>query len=37
MSKRQKKKAPVAKGEPEVEIISKVEYIYMKIPKPPPR
>ena len=28
MSKRQKKKAPVVKGEPEVEIITKVEYIY---------
>ena len=28
MSKRQKKKAPVAEGEPEVEIITKVEYIY---------
>ena len=28
MSKRQKKKVPVAKGEPEVEIITKVEYIY---------
>ena len=28
MSKRQKKKAPVAEGEPDVEIISKVEYIY---------
>ena len=28
MSKRQKKKAPAAKGEPEVEIITKVEYIY---------
>ena len=26
--KRQKKKAPVAEGEPEVEIITKVEYIY---------
>ena len=28
MSKRQKKKAPVAEGEPEVEIITGVEYIY---------
>ena len=28
MSKRQKKKALVVKGEPEVEIITKVEYIY---------
>ena len=28
MSKRQKKKAPIAKGEPKVEIITKVEYIY---------
>ena len=28
MSKRQKKKAPVAEGEPDVEIITKVEYIY---------
>ena len=28
MSKRQNKKAPVAEGEPEVEIITKVEYIY---------
>ena len=28
MFKRQKKKAPVAKAEPEVEIITKVEYIY---------
>ena len=28
MSKRQKKKAPIAEGEPEVEIITKVEYIY---------
>ena len=28
MSKRQKQKAPIAKGEPEVEIIRKVEYIY---------
>ena len=28
MSKRQKKKPPVAKGEPYVEIITKVEYIY---------
>ena len=28
MSKRQKKKAPVAKAEPEVEMITKVEYIY---------
>ena len=28
MSKRQKKKAPMVKGEPEVEIITKVEYIY---------
>ena len=28
MSKIQKKKAPVAEGEPEVEIITKVEYIY---------
>ena len=34
MSKRQKKKAPVVEGEPEVEIITKVEYI-TKIPKPP--
>ena len=28
MSKRKKKKAPVAEGEPDVEIITKVEYIY---------
>ena len=28
MSKIQKKKAPVAEAEPEVEIITKVEYIY---------
>ena len=28
MSKRQKKKAHVAEGEPDVEIITKVEYIY---------
>ena len=28
MSKRQKKKAPVAEAEPDVEIITKVEYIY---------
>ena len=28
MSKRQKKKAPVAEREPEVEIVTKVEYIY---------
>ena len=28
MSKRQKKKVPVAEGEPDVEIITKVEYIY---------
>ena len=28
MSKRQKNKAPVAEGEPDVEIITKVEYIY---------
>ena len=28
MSKRQKKKAPVAEEEPDVEIITKVEYIY---------
>ena len=28
MSKRQKKKAPVVEGEPKVEIITKVEYIY---------
>ena len=28
MSKRQKKKAPVVEGEPEVEIITKVEYSY---------
>ena len=28
MSKRQNKKAPVAEAEPEVEIITKVEYIY---------
>ena len=28
MSKRQKKKAPVAEGEPDVEIVTKVEYIY---------
>ena len=28
MSKRQKKKAPIFEGEPEVEIITKVEYIY---------
>ena len=29
MSKRQKKKAHVAEGEPNVEIITKVEYIYV--------
>ena len=28
MSKRQKKKAPVAEGELDVEIVTKVEYIY---------
>jgi len=28
MSKKQKKKAPVTEGEPDVEIITKVEYIY---------
>ena len=28
MSKRQKKKAPIVEGEPDVEIITKVEYIY---------
>ena len=28
MSKRQKKKAPIAEGEPDVEITTKVEYIY---------
>ena len=28
MSKRQKKKAPVVEGEPDVKIITKVEYIY---------
>ena len=28
MSKRQKKKAQVAEGEPKVEIITKVEFIY---------
>ena len=28
MSKRQKKKAPMVEGEPEVEIITKVEFIY---------
>ena len=28
MSKRQKKKASVAEGEPDVEVITKVEYIY---------
>ena len=28
MSKRQKKKAPIAEGEPNVEIVTKVEYIY---------
>ena len=28
MSKRQKKKAPIVEGEPEVEIITRVEYIY---------
>ena len=28
MSKRQKKKAHVAEGEPDVEVITKVEYIY---------
>ena len=28
MSKRQKKKAHVVEGEPDVEIITKVEYIY---------
>ena len=29
MLKRQKKKAPIAEGDPEVEIITKVEYIYV--------
>ena len=28
MSKRQKKKVPITEGEPDVEIITKVEYIY---------
>ena len=28
MSKRQKKKAPVVKEEPEVEVVTKTEYIY---------
>ena len=28
MSKRQKKKSPIAEGDPEVEIITKTEYIY---------
>ena len=28
MSKIQKKKAPVVEGEPEVEIITRVEYVY---------
>ena len=28
LSKRQKKKAPIVEGEPEVEIIARVEYIY---------
>ena len=28
MSKRKKKKVPVAEGEPDVEVITKVEYIY---------
>ena len=28
MSKRQKKKVPIAEGDPEVEIITKTEYIY---------
>ena len=28
MSERKKKKAPVAEGEPDVEIITKVEYVY---------
>ena len=28
MSKRQKKNAPLVEGEPEVEVITKVEYIY---------
>ena len=28
MSKRQKKKAPVVEEEPEVEIVTRVEYIY---------
>ena len=28
MSKRQKKKVPIAEGEPNVEIVTKVEYIY---------
>ena len=28
MSKRKNKKAPIAEGEPDVEIITKVEYIY---------
>ena len=35
MSKRQKKKAPVVEGEPEVEIITRVD-TYMNIPKLPP-
>ena len=34
MSKRKNKKAPIAEGELEVEIITKVEYI-MKIPRIP--
>ena len=28
MSKRQKKKAPVVEEEPEVEVVTKIEYIY---------
>ena len=28
MSKRKKKKAPIVEGEPDVEIVTKVEYIY---------
>ena len=28
MSKRQKKKAPMVKEEPEVEVVTKIEYIY---------
>ena len=28
MSKRQKKKAPIVEEEPEVEVVTKVEYIY---------